>query len=62
MKKLESKDYKTAAERKRDGVTLRLLDGAGHFELIAPQSPTWPAVEEAVRVLLGRKIRSREEP
>ncbi|MDQ2936533.1 MAG: alpha/beta hydrolase [Acidobacteriota bacterium] len=52
-----SKDYEAAARKKRDRVQLILLPNAGHFDLIAPQSSAWPAVEKAVRSLL--RLRKR---
>jgi acetyl esterase/lipase len=45
------------AERARalgDDVDVRVLPGAGHFDLIAPFAPAWSAVEAAVRELIGR--------
>lgn len=50
----QSKEYAAAARRKGDGVKLSVLDGAGHFDLIAPQSSAWPAVAQAVRALLSK--------
>jgi acetyl esterase/lipase len=35
-----------------DYAELTTVEGAGHFDLIAPFSPVWPAVERAVRALL----------
>lgn len=51
------KDYETAARKKGDRVQLILLSGAGHFDLIAPQSSAWPVVEKAVRSLLRSRKR-----
>jgi len=45
--------YEAAARKKGDRVRLTLVPSAGHFDLIAPQSSAWPAVEEAVRSLLN---------
>lgn len=47
-----SKDYEAAARKKGDRVRLTIVASAGHFDLIAPQSSAWPAVESAVRSLL----------
>ena len=47
-----SRDYEAAARKKGDRVRLTILPNAGHFDLIAPNSSAWPAVEEAVRSLL----------
>jgi len=52
-----SKDYAAQARRKGDSVRLTILPNAGHFDLIAPQSSAWPAVENAVRSLLRLKKR-----
>ncbi len=45
--------YEAAARKEGDRVRLTLVPSAGHFDLIAPQSSAWPAVEEAVRSLLN---------
>lgn len=52
-----SRDYEAAARRKGDRVRLTIIPNAGHFDLIAPQSSAWPAVEKAVRSLLTLKKR-----
>ncbi len=49
----QSRDYEVAARSLGDDVKLTTVKGAGHFDLIAPQSSAWRAVEEAVRSLLG---------
>jgi pimeloyl-ACP methyl ester carboxylesterase len=51
------REFEAAARRKGDDVKLTVIENAGHFELIAPQSSAWSAVNEAVRSLL--KIESR---
>lgn len=48
----QSRDYEVAARRRGDDVRLVTVSGAGHFDLIAPQSSAWPAVREAIRSLL----------
>lgn len=48
-----ARDYEAAAVKNGDDVRLIDLEEAGHFELIAPRSSAWPAVEEAVLSLLG---------
>ncbi len=50
----QSKEYAAAARRKGDVVNLSVLDGAGHFESIAPQSSAWLSVLEVVRALLNK--------
>jgi acetyl esterase/lipase len=53
-----SRDYEAAARKKGDRVRLTILPNAGHFDLIAPNSSAWPAVEDAVRSLL--RLRKRD--
>lgn len=48
-----TKEYEAAAKQKGDDVKLITLEGAGHFEVIAPQSSVWPTVEATVFSLLG---------
>lgn len=50
----QRREYAEAARRRGDSVKLSVLDGAGHFDLIAPQSSAWLTVEQAVRALLYR--------
>ena len=47
-----SREYEVAAKKKGDDVRLTILEQAGHFELIAPESSAWPAIEESIRSLL----------
>jgi acetyl esterase/lipase len=42
-----------AASAAGDDATLVTLDGAGHFDMIDPQSNHWPRLVESVRALLG---------
>lgn len=44
-----SRDYEAAARAKGDDARLTIIEEAGHFELIAPQSSAWPAVVESIR-------------
>lgn len=48
----QSRDYEVAARHRGDDVRLVTVKEAGHFDLIAPQSSAWSAVQEAVRALL----------
>lgn len=48
----QSRDYEVAARRAGDDVKLVTVGEAGHFDLVAPQSSAWPAVQEAIRSLL----------
>jgi acetyl esterase/lipase len=47
-----SERYVAAAREKGDAARLVVVEGAGHFDLIAPTSKAWLRVEEAVRTLL----------
>ena len=44
--------YQTSAREKGDVVTMTTLDGAGHFDMLAPRSPHWKTVEQRFRALL----------
>jgi len=52
-----SREYETAVRSKGDRIRLTIIPNAGHFDLIAPQSLAWPAVESSVRSLLKLKQR-----
>jgi acetyl esterase/lipase len=47
-----SRGYEVAARKAGDTVSLELVDGVGHFELVDPASPAWPAVRAAVTALV----------
>jgi acetyl esterase/lipase len=49
-----SEAFAAQARARGDDARVHRLEGAGHFDVIAPWSPAWPAVEAAVRALLGR--------
>ena len=49
-----SEAYVAAARAKNDTANLVAVEGAGHFDVIAPTSQAWVAVEQAVRSLLRR--------
>ena len=44
--------YEGAARAKGDVVTITALDGAGHFDMLAPRSPHWKTVEPRFHALL----------
>ncbi len=48
----QSTNYEAAARSHNDVVQLTVIEGAGHFDLIAPKSAAWPAIEAAVNSLL----------
>jgi acetyl esterase/lipase len=49
-----ARDFAARSRALGDEVTLEVLEAAGHFELVAPSSPAFPAVRNAVTKLLGR--------
>ena len=49
----QCRKYAASAREKGDDARDLLLKGAGYFDVIAPFSPVWPTVEEAVRSLLA---------
>jgi len=49
-----SEAYVAAARGKGDTANLVAVEGAGHFDVIAPTSKAWVAVEQAVRSLVRR--------
>jgi pimeloyl-ACP methyl ester carboxylesterase len=48
------REYEAAARRKGGDVELTVIEGAGHFELIAPRSAAWPAIKSALLSLTRR--------
>lgn len=53
------REYEEAAQGKGEDVRLTVVDGAGHFELIAPNSSAWAAVSEALRELSNPRPRRK---
>jgi acetyl esterase/lipase len=49
----QARSYEAAARAAGDPVTLAVVEGAGHFELVNPTSAAWPAVRDAVRALFS---------
>lgn len=49
----QSRTLEARARGRGDDAQLWLLEGAGHFDVIAPFAPAWRRVEEAVRSLLA---------
>ncbi len=47
-----SRGYEAAARKAGDVLSLELVEGVGHFELVDPRSRAWPAVRGAVAALL----------
>lgn len=45
--------YAEAARQSGDAVQLEIVEQAGHFDAVLPDSATWPAVLAAVRAALG---------
>jgi acetyl esterase/lipase len=50
----QARAYEAAAKKAGDTVRLEVVEGAGHFELVNPDSSAWPAVRDAVRALTPR--------
>lgn len=46
-------EYATLARKSGDEAKLTVIEGAGHFEVIAPGTGAWPSVEGAVLSLVG---------
>jgi acetyl esterase/lipase len=51
----QAREYEAAARATGDDVTVTVVEGAGHFELVNPASVAWPAVRDAVASLLSRR-------
>jgi dipeptidyl aminopeptidase/acylaminoacyl peptidase len=51
----QSLGFARRAKEKGDNVEVELIEGAGHFDLIAPFAPAWTPVEQAVVSLLSLK-------
>ena len=47
----QARSYEAAARAAGDPVTVAVVEGAGHFELVNPASTAWPTVRDAVRAL-----------
>ena len=45
-------DAAALCERAGDHANLTVIEGAGHFEIIAPGTQAWPTVEKAVLSLI----------
>jgi pimeloyl-ACP methyl ester carboxylesterase len=46
------REYEAAARQRGGDVELSVVEGAGHFELIAPQSSAWATVKSALLSLV----------
>jgi fermentation-respiration switch protein FrsA (DUF1100 family) len=47
----QSQRYADGARTAGGRVTLTVVDGAGHFDLVAPQATAWTSVIHAVRAI-----------
>jgi pimeloyl-ACP methyl ester carboxylesterase len=45
-------EYATIAQKSGDEAQMTVIEGAGHFEVIAPGTAAWPTVRKAIRSLL----------
>ena len=50
-----AEDYAGKMRAQGDDVRVRLIEGAGHVELIAPETPAWAAAVEEIERGLGRR-------
>jgi len=55
----QAREYEAAARAQGDDVTVTVVEGAGHFELVNPASVAWPALRDAVASLLPRRKEGR---
>ena len=51
-------EYAALAKQAGDKAEMMVIEGAGHFEIIAPGTQAWPTVEKAV-LSLARPERTR---
>ena len=58
----QAESYAAAARRAGERVELREVPGAGHFELITPDSVAWPIVRDAVFDLIAARTRGTRSP
>jgi len=49
--------YEAAARRAGNDISLTVIDDAGHFELISPQSTAWSVVRDAVILCCQNRLR-----
>jgi hypothetical protein len=54
--------YQSAVQSKGDSVTIIALDGAGHFDILAPRSPHWAAVEARFKTLTSPAVAPAQSP
>lgn len=52
-------EYEQEARRSGDKVKMIVVENAGHFEVIAPGTPAWSIVEDAIKSLLKMKATER---
>jgi acetyl esterase/lipase len=58
----QSQSYTQQAKAKDDDAKQVLLENIGHFDLVVPSSPAWPAVENAaISILSEKKARQLRE-
>jgi acetyl esterase/lipase len=58
----QSRSFEARARAAGDASRLWLVEGAGHFELVAPRSAAWSHVERAVQSLIGPAARLAPAP
>jgi pimeloyl-ACP methyl ester carboxylesterase len=55
----QSRDFEARSKRAGETITVVEVAGAGHFDLVSPQSTAWAAVVDAVRALATPARRPR---
>jgi hypothetical protein len=53
-----AEEYAALAKKSGDDVRSMVIEGAGHFELIAPGTPAWGTVEQAVMNTIADSTKS----
>lgn len=48
----QSRAYADSARARGDAVTLSIVPGVGHFDMVDPRSRAWPVVVDAIRAML----------
>ena len=52
---VQAEDFTAAARARGDDARARTVEGAGHFDVVAPFAPAWPLVAEAIASLVSRR-------
>jgi acetyl esterase/lipase len=52
---VQAEDFAAAARARGDDVRTRTVEGAGHFDVVAPFSPAWTVVADAIASMVSRR-------